>query len=112
METFVIPLVGLTSLGLSLIERSLLAYEYLELVSLRGLRQSFEKLRKEYGIIQALLLLFVFPDARDVVERIEKHVLGAATEEALALKRSLSSDCSMLAVAVSRAAGVIYFSKL
>jgi hypothetical protein len=78
----------------------------IELVSFRALRRSFAGLRGEYGVLQAVLLLFLFPDAGDVLKRIEEHLLQppsddrTAMDEALALKKSLADDCTMLAVAV------------
>jgi len=84
----------------------------LEIITLRALRRSFAGLREEYGLLQAVLLVFVFPDARDVLKRIEAHLLKPASDdksamdEAYALKKSLADDCTMLAVAVRRSSAL------
>lgn len=85
---------------------SQLTYNTFEILTLRALRRSFSELCADYGVIQAILLFFIFPDARDVLRRIQRHLLkphsdlATAMEEALALKKALSDDCTMLAVAV------------
>jgi hypothetical protein len=85
---------------------SKLLFETLEIVTLRGLRRSFAELKTDYGVLRAVLLVFIFPDARDVLKRIQQRVLRsqvderAAIEEVMAFKKSLADDCNMLAVAV------------
>jgi len=81
-------------------------YNVFEIVTLKGLRRSFLELKEDYGVIQATLLVFIFPDARHVLKRIKRQLLDpqsdgmTAMEEAMALKKSMTDDCSMLAVAV------------
>jgi hypothetical protein len=83
-------------------------YNAFEIITFRALRRSFSELKEHYGFFQAVLLVFIFPDARHVLQRIERHLLRShanettAIEEAMALKKSLTEDCTMLAVAVSR----------
>ena len=85
---------------------SQLTYNVFEIVTLKGLRRSFLELKEDYGVIQATLLIFIFPDARHVLKRIKRQLLDpqsdgmTAMEEAMALKKSMTDDCSMLAVAV------------
>jgi hypothetical protein len=82
-------------------------YNAFEIITFRALRRSFSELKEHYGFLQAVLLVFIFPDARHVLKRIERHLLRShanettAMEEAMALKKSLTEDCTMLAVAVS-----------
>jgi hypothetical protein len=67
---------------------------------------TFKALKEDYGVIQATLLVFIFPDARHVLKRIRRQLLEpqsdgmTAMEEAMALKKSMTDDCNMLAVAV------------
>jgi hypothetical protein len=85
---------------------SQLLFETLEIVTLRDLRRSFAELKADYGVLCAVLLVFIFPDARYVLKRIQERVLRsqadekAAIEEVMAFKKSLADDCNMLAVAV------------
>jgi len=71
-----------------------------EVISFRPVRYHYSDLKKRFGGIQALVLLAIFPDARQIVHRIERHVLDTEEEEALVLRKSASEDCTMLAVAV------------
>ena len=64
-------------------------------------RSNFKTLKSDYGLIPALVLLFVFPDALSVIDRIEKYILQASSEKAIMFKKVLADDCTMLAVAVS-----------
>lgn len=75
-------------------------YPVWEVLSLRRLRKNYGSLNQKFGILQALVLIIIFPDAKQIVDRVEKHVLGNETEEAMVLRRSTSEDCTMLAVAV------------
>lgn len=81
-------------------------YIFFEIVTFKALRRSFWELKEDYGVIQATLLIFIFPDARHVLKRIKRHLLEpqsdgmTAMEEGMALKKSVTDDCSMLAVAV------------
>lgn len=61
---------------------------------------SFLTLSKDHGIFRALILLFLFPDAREVMDRIEKHLLRSDPKNAMIMKKALADDCTMLAVAV------------
>jgi hypothetical protein len=85
---------------------SQLLFETLEIVTLSDLRRSFAELKTDYGVLRAVLLVFIFPDARYVLKRIQQRVLRsqadekAAIEEVMAFKKSLADDCNMLAVAV------------
>ncbi|KAL4877746.1 hypothetical protein BJY04DRAFT_197164 [Aspergillus karnatakaensis] len=67
---------------------------------------NYASLRQRFGVLQALMLTAMFPDARQIVERIEKHILGGRAEEALSLQKSTSEDCTMLAVAAAIVAQV------
>jgi hypothetical protein len=81
-------------------------YNAFEIITLRALRRSFSELKHDHNVFQAALLVFIFPDARHVLKRVQQHLLRpqaddkTAMEEAMALKKSLTDDCSMLAVAV------------
>ncbi|KAH7083024.1 hypothetical protein BKA63DRAFT_561217 [Paraphoma chrysanthemicola] len=87
-------------------------YNVFEIITLKALRRSFLELKEDYGVIQAALLVFIFPDARHVLKRISRQVLEpqsdgmTAMEEAMALKKSMTDDCSMLAVAAAIVAQV------
>ncbi|KAF2091409.1 hypothetical protein K490DRAFT_7694, partial [Saccharata proteae CBS 121410] len=82
-------------------------YAILEIISLRGLWSSFRELCKQYGAFNAILLLFIFPNAKHVVERINLHLLKTENqEEAKNVKKSLSEECTMLAVAAAIVAQV------
>lgn len=71
-----------------------------EVITLHRLRKNYGSLKQKFGMLQALMLITIFPDAKQIVDRVEKHVLGAKTEEAAVLRKSTSEDCTMLAVAV------------
>ncbi|KAF2877413.1 hypothetical protein BDV95DRAFT_601811 [Massariosphaeria phaeospora] len=82
------------------------------IITFRALRRSLVELKQDYGVLQAALLVFIFPDAGYVLERIEQHLLKphedevTAIEEATALKKSMNDDCNMLAVAAAIVAQV------
>lgn len=61
----------------------------------------FVRLKKEYGLLQTIILVSIFPDARDVMDRTKTHLLLSTGDEPMAMKKSLAEDCNMLAVAVS-----------
>jgi hypothetical protein len=71
-----------------------------EVLTLQRLRRNYGSLNQKFGMLQALVLIAIFPDAKQIVDRVERHILGAKTEEALLLRKSTSEDCTMLAVAV------------
>ena len=60
-----------------------------------------QNLRDEYGRIVTWLLLFTYPNALDVMERIEKKVLGAEDGDAITFKITFSASLNMIAAAVS-----------
>lgn len=72
-----------------------------EIITFRSVRHDFSDLKKKFAFVEALVLTTFFPDARQIVQRVEKHVLGTKADEALVLRKSISEDCTMLAVAVS-----------
>lgn len=72
-----------------------------EIITFRSIRHDFSDLKKKFAFAEALVLTTLFPDARQIVQRVEKHVLGTKADEALVLRKSISEDCTMLAVAVS-----------
>ncbi|KLJ11605.1 hypothetical protein EMPG_13213 [Blastomyces silverae] len=74
-------------------------YEIYEVITFRSFRDTFANLTKAYGLFHAITLVFIFPDAYDVIQRIEEHVLLSTGEEPMVLRKYLSDDCSMLAVA-------------
>lgn len=90
------------SLELTRLASSAFRYVFLawEVISFRPVRYHYSDLKKRFGGFQALLLIAIFPDARQIVHRIERHVLDTEEEEALVLRKSTSEDCTMLAVAV------------
>lgn len=75
-------------------------YPAWEVLSFRRLRKNYDNLKQKFGTLQALVLIIIFPDAKRIVDRVEKHVLGAETDEAISLRKLTSEDCTMLAVAV------------
>lgn len=81
-------------------------YPVWEVVTLRPLRKNYSSLSQKFGMLQALVLITIFPDARQIVDGIEKYVLSAKTDEPLVLRKSTSEDCTMLAVAVAIVAQV------
>ncbi|PKY03727.1 hypothetical protein P168DRAFT_344868 [Aspergillus campestris IBT 28561] len=74
-------------------------YPAWEVFSLRFSRKTYSDLRHKFGTLKALFLLMTFPDAKHIVDRIEKHVLDAEADEPMMLRKSTSEDCTMLAVA-------------
>ncbi|KAJ5415575.1 hypothetical protein N7465_004270 [Penicillium sp. CMV-2018d] len=76
-------------------------YPVWEVVTLRPLRKNYSSLSQKFGVLQALVLITIFPDARQIVDGIEKYVLSTKTDEPLVLRKSTSEDCTMLAVAVA-----------
>ncbi|KAH7378404.1 hypothetical protein DE146DRAFT_774457 [Phaeosphaeria sp. MPI-PUGE-AT-0046c] len=91
---------------------SQITYNLFEIVTFKALRRSFLELKEDYGVIQATLLVFIFPDARHVLKRVKRQLLepqrdgGTAMEEAMVLEKSMTDDCSMLAVAAAIVAQV------
>lgn len=75
-------------------------YPVWEVLTLHRLRRHYGSLNQKFGMLQALVLITIFPDVKQIVDRVEKHVLGAKTEETIVLRKSTSEDCTMLAVAV------------
>jgi hypothetical protein len=86
--------------GIKFFVTSRIVYPAWEVVTLRRLRENYSSLSQKFGGLQALLLITIFPDARQIVDRVEKYVLRAKTDEPLVLRKSTSEDCTMLAVAV------------
>ncbi|KAL4903160.1 hypothetical protein BDW74DRAFT_180031 [Aspergillus multicolor] len=76
-------------------------YELCEVLTLRSIRDIYARLFYANGLFHASTLLLIFPNAEDVVHRIEKYVLQSKGDEPMVLKKSLSEDYSMLAVAVA-----------
>jgi len=60
-----------------------------------------QNLCDEYGRRVTWLLLFTCPNALDVMERIEKNVLGAEDKNAITFKITFSSSLNTIAAAVS-----------
>ncbi|KAJ5521812.1 hypothetical protein N7527_005927 [Penicillium freii] len=81
-------------------------YPVWEVVTLRPLRKNYSSLSQKFGVLQALVLITIFPDARQIVDGIEKYVLSTKTDEPLVLRKSTSEDCTMLAVAAAIVAQV------
>lgn len=57
----------------------------------------------DYGYVRGLALETVFSQARDVVQRIRRHVLGrqeAGAKQAWLIKQSYKTSFNMIAVAV------------
>ncbi|CAI7594180.1 unnamed protein product [Penicillium glandicola] len=77
-----------------------------EVLTVRRLRKNYGNLRLKFGTLQALALVTIFPDAKHILDRVEKHVLGAKAEEVIVLQKSTSEDCTMLAVAAAIVAQV------
>lgn len=63
--------------------------------------KSFVTLRREHGSFRAFILLVLFSDARQVMDRIERHLLRSEPNNTMIMKKALADDCTMLAVAVS-----------
>lgn len=89
-----------TVLAFNFTVTSRVIYPAWEILTLHRLRKHYGSLRPKFGMLQALVLMTIFPDAKHIVDRVEKHVLGANTEEVTVLRKSTSEDCTMLAVAV------------
>ncbi|KAL4786595.1 hypothetical protein BJX76DRAFT_365380 [Aspergillus varians] len=81
-------------------------YPTWEVLTLHHLRKNYSTLKQKFGTLQALVLITIFADAKQIVDRVEKHVLGAKTQEAIVLRKSTSEDCTMLAVAAAIVAQV------
>ncbi|OQE96201.1 hypothetical protein PENNAL_c0001G09431 [Penicillium nalgiovense] len=81
-------------------------YPAWEVLSFRRLRKNYDNLKQKFGTLQASVLIIIFPDAKQIVDRVEKHVLGAETDEAILLRKLTSEDCTMLAVAAAIVAQV------
>jgi hypothetical protein len=92
--------IGLIQLLWELARTAKLIYPAWEVLSLRRLRKNYSNLKQKFGTLQALVLIVIFPDAKQIVDRVEKHVLGAETDEAIILRKLTTDDCTMLAVAV------------
>lgn len=78
--------------------------DVIDLLTLRNLWDSFregrnKKLKDDYGLPRALLLLFMFPDALAVMDRIEHDVLTGDKDGPVAMKQSMAANCNMIAVA-------------
>ncbi|OAT13340.1 hypothetical protein BDBG_08563 [Blastomyces gilchristii SLH14081] len=74
----------------------------IDVITFRSFRHTFANLKNTDGLFHAIItLVFIFPDANDVVWGIEEHMLLCKGEEPMVLKKSLSDGCSMLAVACS-----------
>jgi hypothetical protein len=55
-------------------------YPAWEVLTLQHLRQNYGSLRPKFGRLQSLALIIIFPGADQIVDRVEKHVLGAKTD--------------------------------
>jgi len=77
------------------------AYQLVETIVLHYALGSYLTLKDEHGTFRAAILLVLFPDARKVMNRIEKHVLRSESDNAMVMKKALAESCTMLAVAVS-----------
>ncbi|GAB7349073.1 hypothetical protein MBLNU459_g8032t1 [Dothideomycetes sp. NU459] len=78
--------------------------DVIDLLTLRNLWDSFrdgrnKRLKDEYGLPKALLLLLMFPDALACMDRIEHDVLSGDRDGAIAMKQSIAANCNMIAVA-------------
>ena len=60
----------------------------------------YHALRERYSIRQSLILLVIFPDAKRMVEEVERHILYSNSDEPAVFRRSIAEVCTMLAVAV------------
>lgn len=74
----------------------------LERLSLRSLRRSFLEFKRDYGPLRAILLVLIFPDVRNELDRIQRDILdppvddSIAAEKAMKLKESISKRCTTL----------------
>ncbi|OJD28349.1 hypothetical protein ACJ73_00248 [Blastomyces percursus] len=56
-------------------------YKIYEVATFRNFRHTFANLKNTNGMFHAITLVFIFPDADEVVRRIEEHVLLSQGEE-------------------------------
>ena len=77
-----------------------LIYPIWEVITFHSLRHDFLSLRNKFGGLKAIILISIFPNAAQIVDQIEKHVLGAKGNEAMVYRKSILDDCAMLSVAV------------
>ncbi|THW41849.1 hypothetical protein D6D22_05185 [Aureobasidium pullulans] len=77
------------------------AYQLVETIVLHYALGSYLTLKDEHGTFRAAILLVLFPDARKVMNRIEKHVLRSESDNAMVMKKALAESCTMLAVAAA-----------
>ena len=96
----VLGAIPLLRLALEHCRNRLKFFSAFEVESLRSSARR-KNMRDEYGRIVTWLLLFTYPNALDVVERIEKNVLGAEDKNAIAFKITFSSSLNTIAAAVS-----------
>jgi len=94
---------GAIPLLISALEHYRNGLKFLSAFEVEGPRSSARRqnLRDEYGRIVTWLLLFTYPNALDVMERIEKNVLGAEDGDAITFKITFSASLNMIAAAVS-----------
>ncbi|THV93978.1 hypothetical protein D6D26_07970 [Aureobasidium pullulans] len=78
-----------------------LAYRLVETIVLHYALGSYLTLKDEHGAFRAAILLVLFPDARQVMKRIETHLLESQSDNAMVMKKALAEDCTMLAVAAA-----------
>lgn len=71
-----------------------------DVLSFTCLRETYAILSNRFTRLQALALIAIFPEAKTILDRVERRVLGANTQEALKFKKSISDDCAQLGVAV------------
>ncbi|PGH07457.1 hypothetical protein GX51_01758 [Blastomyces parvus] len=90
------------SLKLALIGNAELRYKISEVVTFRSFRHTFAHLKCTYGLIGAITLVFIFPDADDVIRRIEEHsaIIAQVAISALSLQSLSSAHWTSLAVFV------------
>lgn len=70
--------------------------------SFRSASREYKTIAREHGHITALVLIFMFPDAFDVMKQVERHVLQVDDKLVLAFIRSYYSTFNMIGVAVSQ----------
>ena len=94
---------GAIPLLISALEHYRNGLKFLGAFEVEGPRSSARRqnLRDEYGRIVTWLLLFTYPNALGVMERIEKNVLGAEDNNAIIFKTSFSSSLDTIDFAVS-----------
>ncbi|KAH7046554.1 hypothetical protein B0J12DRAFT_131104 [Macrophomina phaseolina] len=76
-----------------------LRYTVFEAVTFSGVRRSFSSLWGQYGFLRAVLLLFIFPNAPEVISQIRDTLATSVDEDLMMIKKSLADDCNMMAVA-------------